>query len=196
MKARANSAQIWQAGWLSSAQRLDSPNFGERPAHTSVDLIVVHSISLPPGKYGGAQVQALFTNNIDWQAHPYYETIRGLKVSSHFYIERNGKLWQFVSVDHRAWHAGQSHFGQRENCNNFSIGVELEGLEGETFEEVQYDQLAKLCKILSQRSPIKHVVGHEHIAVGRKADPGSGFEWEKLQKMLHWDRQCFPNNIV
>ncbi len=191
MKVKTEMASEWRSGWLSSARRLDSPNFGARPAQTEVDLIVVHSISLPPGTYGGAQVQALFTNQLDWQAHPYFETLRGMEVSSHFYIERDGKLWQFVSADDRAWHAGQSDFMGRSNCNDFSIGIELEGLEGQSFESQQYTSLGVLCRQLRKRYPISHITGHEHIAPGRKFDPGRGFDWIKLQQTVGWPHQCF-----
>jgi N-acetyl-anhydromuramoyl-L-alanine amidase len=192
MMAKPENAASWHAGWLAGAQRLDSENFGSRPKDAVIDLIVVHSISLPPGIYGGAQVQQLFTNTIDWEAHPYFQSIRGMAVSSHFYIQRDGQLWQFVSCDDRAWHAGQSRFGERDNCNDFSIGVELEGLEGETFESAQYLQLAKLCQAMRQRYPIAHVAGHEHIAPGRKFDPGPGFDWPSLSETVGWPHQCFP----
>lgn len=190
--ANSETAATWKGGWLACAQRLDSPNFGERPKNTPIDLIVVHSISLPPGIYGGPYVQQLFTNQLDWEAHPYFQTIRGMTVSSHFYIQRDGQLWQFVSADDRAWHAGQSHFAERDNCNDFSIGVELEGLEGGMFESVQYLQLAKLCQALRQRYPIEHVIGHEHIAPGRKFDPGAGFDWSNFCQTVGWMPQCFP----
>ncbi|MBS7806390.1 1,6-anhydro-N-acetylmuramyl-L-alanine amidase AmpD [Variovorax sp. PCZ-1] len=192
MKAKAENVAAWQSGWLSTAQRLDSPNFGARPAPALIDLIVVHSISLPPGIYGGSQVQKLFTNQLDWSEHPYFERIRGMQVSSHFYIERSGKLWQFVSADDRAWHAGQSSFMGRDNCNDFSVGIELEGLEGQLFEATQYQSLSFLCQHLQARYPISHVVGHEHIAPGRKFDPGAGFDWPGLQKTVGWSPQCFP----
>ncbi len=192
MKAKAESAVVWQSGWLSSAQRLDSPNFSARPLQAVIDLVVVHSISLPPGMYGGGQVQQLFTNRLDRHAHPYFETIHGMEVSSHFYIERNGKLWQFVSGDDRAWHAGQSSYMGRSNCNDYSVGIELEGLEGQLFESAQYECLGALCQQLRTRYPILHVIGHEHIAPGRKFDPGAGFDWQHLQKTVGWARQCFP----
>jgi N-acetyl-anhydromuramoyl-L-alanine amidase len=182
----------WHQGWLSAAQRLDSPNFGPRPAGALIDLIVIHSISLPPGQYGGMQVQQLFTNQLDWEAHPYFQTIEGTQVSSHFYIRRGGQLWQFVGCDERAWHAGRSSFQGRDNCNDFSVGIELEGLEGEHFETAQYEALAQLCLALKSNYPIAHVVGHEHIAPGRKADPGTGFDWALLQKTVAWPLQCFP----
>lgn len=185
-------AKDWQAGWYLPAQRLDSPNFGPRPANTAVDLLVVHSISLPPGLYGGTQVQALFTNQLDWDTHPYFQTIRGVQVSAHFFIARDGAVWQFVSCDDRAWHAGASVFQNRDNCNDFSIGVELEGLEGDTFESAQYASLVHLCQALRQRYPIAHVVGHEHIAPGRKQDPGAGFDWPQFSQSVAWDTQSFP----
>lgn len=182
----------WDGGWLRQAIRLPSPNFGPRPAQALIDLIVVHSISLPPGQYGGEGVQALFTNRLDWDAHPYFQQIRGLEVSSHFYIRRDGALWQFVSCDDRAWHAGRSHYRGRDNCNDDSIGIELEGLEGDTFEPAQYQALADLCQALCARYPIAHLAGHEHIAPGRKLDPGPGFDWRRLQTLLGLPPQCFP----
>lgn len=181
----------WQDGWYGSARHLPSPNFGERPAGTAVSLIVVHSISLPPGQYGTGQVQALFRNTLDWDAHPYFQQIRGLQVSAHFFIERSGILWQFVACDKRAWHAGRSRFGQRENCNDFSVGIELEGLEGQAFEQEQYAALVGLCQALGTAYPISAVAGHEHIAPGRKQDPGSGFDWWQLQRQLGWPQERF-----
>jgi N-acetyl-anhydromuramoyl-L-alanine amidase len=182
----------WQEGWLRGAQRLPSPNFSVRPAGTAVSLVVLHSISLPPGQYGGAQIQALFTNQLDWDAHPYFQTIQGVQVSAHFLIERGGALWQFVSCDDRAWHAGVSVFQGRENCNDFSIGIELEGLEGESFAPAQYAALSQVCIHLRGRYPIASVVGHEHIAPGRKLDPGSGFDWHLLAQSVAWTPQSFP----
>ena len=174
----------WRDGWHAMASRLDSPNFGARPAHAVIDLIVLHAISLPPGCYGGPGVQQLFTNTLDWQADPYFEQIRGLAVSAHFYIRRDGALWQFVSCDDRAWHAGVSCYRGRSNCNDDSIGIELEGLAGERFEAAQYGQLARLCVAIMQHYPIAHLAGHEHIAPGRKQDPGAGFDWQRLQHLL------------
>ncbi len=188
-----NPPPLWTDGWYRHARRLDSPNFGPRPAQACIDLIVVHSISLPPGQYGGDEVQRLFTNTLDWNAHPYFQGIRGLQVSSHFYIRRDGVLWQFVSCDQRAWHAGQSVWRGRENCNDDSVGVELEGLEGQTFEPAQYEALAGLAEALRLHYPIRHVAGHEHIAPGRKQDPGPGFDWPRLQARLGWPRDIFPS---
>lgn len=182
----------WDGGWLRAAKRLDSPNFGPRPAGACIDLLVVHSISLPPGRYGGDEVQRLFTNRLDWDAHPYFGQIRGLEVSAHFYIRRDGELWQFVSADDRAWHAGVSQWRGRAHCNDDSVGVELEGLEGECFEGAQYDALAELARALSAHYPIAHVAGHEHIAPGRKQDPGPGFDWAGLAWRLKGTGIAFP----
>lgn len=187
---------LWDAGWYCFARRLDSPNFGPRPPGIAVDLIVVHSISLPPAQYGGVQVQQLFTNTLDWHAHPYFKQIEGMKVSSHFYIRRGGELWQFVSCDDRAWHAGASHYRGRDNCNDDSIGIELEGIEGGLFERAQYETLASLCAALAAHYPIQHVAGHEHVAPGRKADPGAGFLWSELQQTLGWPSRCFPQAVA
>lgn len=183
---------LWHQGWFRRARRLDSPHFGLRPLGACIDLVIVHSISLPPGQYGGQQVQDLFTGQLDCSAHPYFEQLRGLQVSAHFYIRRDGELWQFVSCDDRAWHAGASHYRGRDNCNDDSIGVELEGLEGERFESPQYDALAMLCRDLSQVYPIAHLAGHEHVAPGRKHDPGPGFDWSRLRAQLDLPHRCFP----
>lgn len=196
LPAPAPQDSLWDGGWYRYARRLDSPNFGPRPTGAQIDLIVVHSISLPPGQYGGDEVQRLFTNTLDWNAHPYFQTIQGLEVSAHFYIRRNGELWQFVSCNERAWHAGTSHYRGRDNCNDDSIGIELEGLEGTPFDAAQYETLAGLCAALPQRYPIRHIAGHEHIAPGRKADPGAGFAWADLRQSLGWPTQCFPQDVA
>jgi N-acetyl-anhydromuramoyl-L-alanine amidase len=188
---RAGSG-LWRGGWYAFARKHESPNFGPRPAGAQIDLIVVHSISLPPGQYGGDEVQRLFTNTLDWDAHPYFKSIEGLQVSSHFYIRRNGELWQFVGCDERAWHAGPSQYRGRAECNDDSIGIELEGLEGEAFENAQYETLADVCAALAQHYPIAHVAGHEHIAPGRKHDPGARFDWALLRGSLAWPEGCFP----
>ncbi|MEY4426962.1 MAG: putative amidase protein [Pseudomonadota bacterium] len=173
---------LFDKGWYKFAHQLASPNFGARPADVQINLIVIHSISLPPGQYGGDEVQQLFTNTLDWNAHPYFEKIRGAEVSAHFYIRRNGELWQFVSCDERAWHAGKSSFMGKDNCNDYSIGIELEGLEGDSFEPAQYESLASVSAALQQNYPIVHLTGHEHIAPGRKADPGPQFDWQQVRK--------------
>jgi N-acetyl-anhydromuramoyl-L-alanine amidase len=188
----APEGTLWREGWYRFARRCDSPNFGPRPEGAAIDLVVVHSISLPPGVYGGDEVQRLFTNTLDWDAHPYFQAIRGITVSAHFFIRRDGALWQFVSCDQRAWHAGPSSWRGRANCNDDSVGIELEGLEGERFEPAQYEALAAVCAALAQHYPIAHVAGHEHIAPGRKKDPGPGFDWPRLQRHLGWPDACFP----
>jgi N-acetyl-anhydromuramoyl-L-alanine amidase len=175
---------LWQTGWYRFARRLDSPNFGPRPAHTAIDLVVLHSISLPPAQYGGPEVLDFFTNRLDFDAHPYFEQIRGVQVSAHFFIRRNGELWQLVSCDDRAWHAGASSWGGRSNCNDFSIGIELEGIEGAAFEAAQYDSLLSVCAALMQHYPIAEVQGHEHVAPGRKLDPGAGFDWTAVRRLF------------
>ena len=172
----------WRGGWLQAARRIDSPNFGPRPAGVEIDLVVVHSISLPPGEYGGDAIERLFTNRLDFDAHPYYDALRGLEVSAHFVIRRDGSLLQFVSCAKRAWHAGASTWNGRSGCNDFSIGIELEGREGGTFEAVQYERLAATLKTLAERYPIRAVAGHEHVAPGRKHDPGQGFDWRRLRQ--------------
>lgn len=184
---------LWEHGWYRAAHHLASPNFGPRPDGVVVDLLVLHSISLPPGVYGGDEVQRLFTNRLNPNEHPWFEQLRGLEVSAHFFIRRDGALWQFVSCDQRAWHAGRSRHQGRDNCNDFSIGIELEGLEGETFEPVQYEVLGRLCADVAKQYPIASVAGHEHVAPGRKRDPGEGFEWTALRRRLGWSARCFPS---
>jgi AmpD protein len=186
----------WESGWLHAARHVPSPNHGPRPPGAQIDLIVVHSISLPPGQFGGDAIEQLFTNQLDWDAHPYYQSIRGLEVSSHFLIARNGAITQFVDCDLRAWHAGLSHYRGRERCNDDSIGIELEGLEGLNFEDAQYEALTRLCECLAARYPIAHVAGHEHIAPGRKQDPGPGFDWPRLQHLLAWPTSRFPAEVL
>lgn len=182
----------WDGGWYAGASHFESPNHGPRPADATIDLIVVHSISLPPGEFGGDAVHRLFTNTLDWEAHPYFQTIRGLEVSAHFFIDRSGCLTQFVDCDRRAWHAGVSSYRGRPQCNDDSIGIELEGLEGMLFERPQYDTLVRLCDAIARRYPIGYVAGHEHIAPGRKQDPGEGFDWALLKRLSDWPAGRFP----
>ncbi|WP_374567833.1 1,6-anhydro-N-acetylmuramyl-L-alanine amidase AmpD [Ideonella sp.] len=181
----------WADGWWSGARAIASPNFGPRPAGTHVSLVVLHSISLPPGQYGGDAVERLFTNQLDPAAHPAFADLRGLQVSAHFFLRRDGELMQFVSCDRRAWHAGVSHWRGRDNCNDYSIGIELEGLEGEPFEAVQYTRLATLLRVLQKRYGRFDVAGHEHVAPGRKRDPGPGFDWAGLKSLLRWRGERF-----
>jgi len=181
-KAAPSAARTaWRGGWLQAARRVDSPNFGPRPEGTAIELVVIHSISLPPGEYGGDAIERLFTNRLDPAAHPWFERLRGVQVSAHFLIRRDGELIQFVSCAKRAWHAGESNWNGRPGCNDFSIGIELEGLEGETFEEAQYERLGATLVALAGRYPIRAVTSHERIAPGRKRDPGAGFHWAGLR---------------
>jgi N-acetyl-anhydromuramoyl-L-alanine amidase len=190
------SKPVWIDGWLQRASRLSSPNCGPRPTGAKLSLAVIHSISLPPGEYGGDAIERLFSNRLDWDEHPYYAQIRGLQVSSHFLIRRTGELQQFVSCDERAWHAGLSSWRGRSNCNDYSVGIELEGLEGERFEAAQYDALTLLLRELARRYRMHGVAGHEHVAAGRKQDPGAGFEWMRLIDALGWPDRCFPPTVV
>ncbi len=173
-------AGISSTGWLSAARRIESPNCDERPSEEMVSLIVVHAISLPPSRFGSDDIIRLFTNSLDPVAHPYFEQISALRVSAHFLIRRNGELIQFVSCEQRAWHAGFSSWQGRERCNDFSIGIELEGCDELPFEEVQYARLIELSEVLRARYPISALVGHCDIAPGRKSDPGPCFDWRRL----------------
>lgn len=175
------------SGKLQGARYIESPNCDERACLEDINLIVVHGISLPPNEFGGVGVQQLFTNQLDANEHPYYAAIKDLKVSAHAYIRRDGEIIQFVPFHKRAWHAGLSEFNGRCQCNDFSIGIELEGADDIPYTESQYRSLAKLVKELWQKYPqIKqpNLVGHSDIAPGRKTDPGEAFEWQKLNKLL------------
>lgn len=171
-------------GNLPGARRVVSPNCDERPAGEQVRLLVVHAISLPPGKFGGAGVEQLFTNTLDAAAHPYYAEISSLKVSAHFFIRRDGSVIQFVPAHLRAWHAGASEWRGRQRCNDFSVGIEVEGCDDKPFSEIQYIRLGRLVRVLCKSFPIEDVVGHAHVAPDRKTDPGPCFDWTRLAKML------------
>ncbi len=168
------------AGYASSATQIASPNHDARPDGEKISLIVIHNISLPPQQYGGNGIAQLFTNQLDPHEHPYYAEIHTLKVSSHFLIRRDGELVQFVSCLERAWHAGASNWKGIPRCNDFSIGIELEGSDFDVFESAQYQTLKILVTALKQTYDIDEVVGHSDIAPGRKTDPGSYFDWAKL----------------
>lgn len=174
------------SGLLSAAAHVLSPNCDDRPAGATVELLVIHNISLPPGKFGGPGIIELFTNRLDPQAHPYYREIHGHKVSSHFLIRRDGDLVQFVPCIRRAWHAGQSEWRGRGRCNDFSVGVELEGADDQPFTDSQYAVLADLTRVLKRAYPIQGCVGHSDIAMppGRKTDPGPHFDWDRFRAML------------
>jgi N-acetyl-anhydromuramoyl-L-alanine amidase len=176
----APAIHIDATGLASPAQYILSPNQDERPQPAEVDMIVIHNISLPPEQYGGHGIMQLFTNQLDPQEHPYYAEIAHLKVSSHFLIRRTGELLQFVSCHQRAWHAGLSQWQGRERCNDFSVGIELEGSDFEAFEDAQYLTLQSLINALRVRYPIRHLVGHSDISPGRKTDPGPFFDWQRI----------------
>ncbi|MBI5331708.1 MAG: 1,6-anhydro-N-acetylmuramyl-L-alanine amidase AmpD [Betaproteobacteria bacterium] len=168
-------------GWLDAARRAPSPNCDARPQGEAIRLVVIHNISLPPGEFGGPGVEALFTNRLDPHAHPYYAGIAELRVSAHFFIRRDGELIQFVPCGLRAWHAGASHWQGRERCNDFSMGIELEGTDAQPFTEAQYATLNRLLATLRAAYPIEAVIGHSDIAPGRKTDPGQYFDWGRVE---------------
>jgi N-acetyl-anhydromuramoyl-L-alanine amidase len=174
-------------GWLQPARRAPSPNYGPRPEGCEPELLVIHNISLPPGEYGGDCIERLFTNCLDWNEHPFFDEIRGAQVSSHLLIRRCGEVVQFVDLRQRAWHAGQSCYAGRDNCNDFSIGIELEGTDDDAYTEVQYATLAAVSRLLlSHYSSMcnSRIVGHCDISPGRKTDPGPAFDWNKYHGLL------------
>ena len=175
---------IDDAGWCPEISQVRSPNFDARPPQVAINLLVIHNISLPPGEYGGDYIEALFTNQLDCKAHPYFAQLEGLRVSAHFLIRRDGSATQFVSTHDRAWHAGVSTFDDHEKCNDFSIGIELEGDDHTPFCDVQYRTLVALTKALVVAHPLAHVTGHEHIAPGRKTDPGPQFDWDRYRSEM------------
>jgi AmpD protein len=171
-------------GYANIARQVDSPNQDARPDCADISLIVVHGISLPPGEFGGDAVERLFTNTLDPQAHPYFGTISALRVSSHFLIRREGALLQFVSCARRAWHAGESVWRGRRRCNDFSIGIELEGADDVPYAPAQYAMLGRLVRVLQRRYAMREIVGHSDIAPGRKTDPGPRFDWPRLARLV------------
>lgn len=173
--------------WLPGVERMPSPNADERPAGCAIDLLVVHSISLPPGRYGGPYIRDLFLNRLDPRAHPYFAAIAGLRVSAHLLVRRDGRVIQFVALDRRAWHAGLSSFRGRERCNDFSVGIELEGSDEMPFTQAQYLSLATLTAQIQALFPAitgERIVGHADIAPGRKTDPGPAFDWMRYRALL------------
>lgn len=173
--------------WLTAVRRCKSPNCDARPADVHPELLVIHGISLPPKEYGGSHIEALFCNQLDPNEDPFFATISGIEVSAHLLIRRTGELIQFVSFDQRAWHAGVSCFEGRERCNDFSIGIELEGCDDQPYEQIQYQRLAEVSTLLMQRYPAitsQRIVGHCGIAPGRKTDPGEAFDWCYFRQLL------------
>lgn len=171
-------------GFLRGVRRIASPNCDQRPSGSAVELLVIHNISLPPGEFGGPGIVDLFTNRLNPGVHPHYREIADLKVSPHFLIRRDGSIIQFVSCARRAWHAGISSWRGRSRCNDFSVGIELEGADDIPFEDKQYERLAALTRALQAKYAITDVVGHSDIAPGRKTDPGPCFEWKRYRKLL------------
>lgn len=176
--------RITDDGLVEGVRFIPSPNCDERPAGCAVDLLVIHHISLPPGEFGGPGVIELFTNRLDPAAHPYYATISDLNVSAHFLVRRDGELIQFVSCGKRAWHAGESSWKGKTRCNDFSIGIELEGSGESPFTNAQYERLAALTRALKARYRIRDIAGHSEVAPGRKTDPGPHFEWGRYRALV------------
>ena len=190
----STSPMIIEDGLLSAATWLASPNYNKRPESVSIDTIVIHNISLPPNEFGACNasgthyVKALFTNQLDWEAHPYFQTIKGAEVSAHVLIERDGTLTQFVNFNERAWHAGRSGYLGRPECNDYSIGIELEGSDFVSFTSAQYETLAEVIVAIYTAYPKtrRHLTGHSDIAPGRKTDPGDYFEWVRLRENISY----------
>ena len=174
-----------ETGLLDAARQLPSPNFDDRPIGVEPELLVIHNISLPPGRYGGEYIDDLFCNRLDPDAHPYFSAISALRVSSHLLLRRDGALIQYVPLHKRAWHAGVSRYRGREHCNDFSIGIELEGCDEDPYDPRQYDVLVELAAVLITVWPglAGHIVGHCDIAPGRKSDPGPAFDWSVLKHL-------------
>ncbi|WP_104472310.1 1,6-anhydro-N-acetylmuramyl-L-alanine amidase AmpD [Acinetobacter indicus] len=183
---QAASFQVIQ-GQLKGARQVPSPNFNQRPQQTEIQLVVIHNISLPPSQFGGGHIEQFFQNRLDWSAHPYFQTIEGMQVSAHLLILRSGEVLQCVNFNDRAWHAGRSSYLAKPECNDYSIGIELEGSDDLPFEEIQYQVLAEVVSALQQVYPKiqRHLAGHSDIAPGRKTDPGPYFDWSRFRSLLH-----------
>ncbi len=180
-------------GWISGVRKVASANCDSRPRGSATELLVIHNISLPPGEFGGDAIERLFTNALPVEEHPYYARLNGLKVSAHFLIRRNGEIVQFVSCNMRAWHAGVSSWCGRSRCNDFSIGVELEGSDETPFDERQYDSLTRLTRVLKRSYPLRGVAGHSDISPERKTDPGPCFDWARYLSSI---RNSLPHNVA
>tara|TARA_Y100001935_G_C17290560_1_gene503047 strand:- start:266 stop:811 length:546 start_codon:yes stop_codon:yes gene_type:complete len=174
--------------WLSNVTRTPSPNFNSRPKNQNVDLIIIHCISLPPGIFKGNSIEKFFKNKLDFNSHPYFKEIKNLKVSSHFLIRRDGHIQQFVALNKRAWHAGESNFLGKKDCNDYSIGIELEGTEDTNFEEIQYKNLINLTENIIKYFPLitlDRIIGHSEVSPNRKTDPGQFFDWKKYKNSIN-----------
>jgi AmpD protein len=190
---------IIEIGWCHQAALFPSPNYDNRSAGTAVNLIVIHNISLPPGQYGGSFITDFFLNRLDFNAHSYFDRLRTLRVSAHFLVRRDGGLFQFVSTNDRAWHAGESNFQGRTQCNDFSVGIEMEGSDDEPLADSQYGVLAELTVALCLRHPITAITGHQQIAPGRKTDPGPYFDWRRYEQEVLSIRELslsFPKGFL
>lgn len=193
--ADAPLAAISPAGWLEGASRVESPNCDDRPAGVEPDLIVVHGISLPPGQFGGPWIDALFMNTLPADGHPFFAEVAGLRVSAHALVRRDGGIVQYVPFQRRAWHAGESRWQGRERCNDYAIGIELEGTDASAYEPAQYAALARLvarlCRVYPTLSPDR-IVGHSDVAPGRKTDPGIAFDWPLLRALVRYELEVAP----
>ena len=190
-----NKLALDRHGWLKDqpgVRRAPSPNYDARAPEDDAYLLVMHNISLPPGIFGGPEVVDLFLNRLDYNSHPWLERLRGLTVSAHFFIRRDGGIVQLVSTQHRAWHAGVSTFERRERCNDFSIGIEMEGTDTTPYTLEQYQALTRLLPALRAQHPLRAVRGHEHIAPGRKTDPGPAFDWGRFKRENAWLQRQLP----
>ena len=178
-------------GQLIGARQIPSPNYNQRPENTEIQLIVIHNISLPPSQFGGGYIEQFFQNQLDWSVHPYFQSIEGMQVSTHLLILRTGEVLQFVNFNQRAWHAGRSSYLAKNECNDYSIGIELEGSDDTDFEEVQYSALSEVIATLQQAYPKieSHLAGHSDIAPMRKTDPGPHFQWVYFRDLLVQKKQ-------
>ena len=191
-RSQPATSALFDHGWYRHARHRPSPHCDARPYGTALDLLVLHNISLPAGQFGGEFIDALFLGTLDHRAHPSFAALEGLRVSAHFLVRRNGALVQYVGCEQRAWHAGASSFRGRSRCNDYSLGIELEGSDATAFEPAQYDTLAALVAALIEAYPIRFIVGHSDVAPGRKTDPGPCFDWAALRRASGLDSSRFP----
>ncbi len=193
--SKEHRAAIDPKGWWGQAEWVKSPNYDDRPQGVPVELVLIHHISLPPGQFGGNYIAEFFQNKLDPKAHPYFAEIADCQVSSHFLIQRDGHVQQFVSTLHRAWHAGASNFFGRERCNDFSIGIELEGTDDLPFQPAQYQSLKDLVHVLRKTYPIAAYAGHSDVAPGRKTDPGIHFDWQRFSSLADIPERQLPYGL-
>jgi N-acetyl-anhydromuramoyl-L-alanine amidase len=184
------------SGWVARARHLPSPNQDARPAGARIELLLIHNISLPPDEFGTGDIERLFTNRLDFDAHPYFATLRALRVSAHFLIARDAALTQFVGCAQRAWHAGESVFEGRPRCNDFSLGIELEGTDTLAYTDAQYEVLARLARTLFAAYPLRAVRGHSDVSAPRKTDPGAAFDWLRFARALDVGPSAFAPGLL